>query len=495
MTIDNESQVRVRFAPSPTGHPHVGNIRTALFNWLFARHHGGVFVLRIEDTDAARKVEGAVESIVDGLTWLGLNWDEGPIFQSDRLPLYQDAAARLIESGAAYRCFCTSERLEQVRAEQSRLKQPPRYDGRCRGLEPHEVANRLAAGEQSVVRFKTPLQGETTFFDRIRGDVTFSNAILNDYVLLKSDGYPTYHLANVVDDHDMRITHILRADEWISSTPLHVMLYSAFGWTPPQFAHLPMILGPDKSKLSKRHGATTVIEYREEGYLPEALFNFLALLGWSLDDKTELFTRDDLVASFTLERVGKTAAIFDKPKLDWMNGVYIRGLTPEAFAACSLPYLDHSLPASVSRPLDREYVATVSALVQERVKVLSELGELCDFFFVDELDYAVDALIPKGMDGLQTLAALKAVREAADGDIAWDTQSLESVIRPLCEVLGLSAKQLFGVVRVALTGKTAAPPLFATMEVLGRRRCIARLDRASTVLGASPQASTDNGGM
>jgi glutamyl-tRNA synthetase len=493
MTTESQSEVRVRFAPSPTGHPHVGNIRTALFNWLFARHHGGTFVLRIEDTDAARRVEGAVESILEGLTWLGLDWDEGPVFQSDRLPLYRDAADELVRSGAAYHCFCSPERLEQVRAEQARQKLPPRYDGLCRGISPDEAARRMADGEHSVVRFKTPAEGETTFDDLIRGPVTFSNATLNDYVLLKSDGYPTYHLANVVDDHHMRISHIMRADEWISSTALHVMLYAAFGWSPPLFAHLPMILGPDKSKLSKRHGATTVIEYRREGYLPEALFNFLALLGWSLDDRTEMFTREELVSAFTLERVGKTAAIFNKPKLDWMNGVYIRSLPPDEFARRAMPYLVESLPESVARPLDTDYVRQVTTLVQERVKVLSELGELCDFFFTDELPYAVDALIAKGMDREQTVQALRSLCTALESLNPWNKETLESAVRPLCDDLALSPKQLFGVVRVAVTGRTAAPPLFDTMEVLGQRRCLARLKEAATLLGAqsSGPSATD----
>ncbi|NLE94895.1 MAG: glutamate--tRNA ligase [Dehalococcoidia bacterium] len=482
MTSNTEQQVRVRFAPSPTGYPHVGNIRTALFNWLFARHHGGTFILRIEDTDTTRRVEGAVESIMDGLRWLGLDWDEGPVFQSDRLHLYREAADTLIRTGMAYHCFCTAERLEQVRAEQARQKLPPRYDGHCRTLDPAQAAQRVAEGEPSVVRFKTPTEGETVVHDLIRGDVTFSNTILNDYVLLKSDGYPTYHLANVVDDHEMRVTHIMRADEWISSTPLHVMLYDAFGWTPPAFAHLPMILGPDKSKLSKRHGATTVTEYREQGYLPEALFNFLALLGWALDDKTELFTRDELVAAFSLERVGKTAAVFNMPKLDWMNGVYIRGLTREAFAQRALPYLERDLPASVVRPLDFDYVVRVAALVQERTKVLSEVAGLSDLFFLETLSYPAADLVAKGMDTGGTLAALQAVSQVIEIIEPWDAATLESAVRPMCDTLGLSAKQLFGVLRVALTGRTAAPPLFDTMEVLGKARTSRRLaDAASTL--------------
>jgi len=490
MTSDSQDQIRVRFAPSPTGYPHVGNIRTALFNWLFARHHGGTFILRIEDTDTARRVEGAVESIMDGLKWLGLDWDEGPVFQSDRLALYHDAADTLVRKGMAYHCFCSSERLEQVRAEQSLQKLPPRYDGHCRMLTHDEVARRLAANEPSVVRFKTPLQGDTVVADLIRGDVTFSNATLNDYVLLKSDGYPTYHLANVVDDHDMRITHIMRADEWISSTPLHVMLYESFGWTPPAFAHLPMILGPDKAKLSKRHGATTVTEYRDEGYLPEALFNFLALLGWALDDKTELFSRDELVAAFSLDRVGKTAAVFNKQKLDWLNGVYIRALTSEDFAHRALPYLERDLPASVGRPLDVGYVSRVAALVQERTKVLSELATLCEFFFVDTLTYPPSELVGKGMDAAKTHAAMRTVLKDLETTESWNATTLESVVRPDCDLTGLTPKQLFGVLRVALTGRTAAPPLFDTMEVLGKTRCVKRLADAIALLDSDQTDAT-----
>ncbi len=482
MVSDTQGSIRVRFAPSPTGHPHVGNIRTALFNWLFARHTGGVFVLRIEDTDTTRRIDGAVESIIEGLSWLGLDWDEGPVFQSDRLSLYRDAAETLIQQGAAYRCFCTPARLEQVRAELMRQHLPPRYDGHCRDLSPQDVASNRAAGIQSVVRFRTPREGETTFDDLIRGPVTFGNATLNDYVLLKSDGYPTYHLANVVDDHAMRITHIMRADEWISSTPLHVMLYAAFGWTSPEFAHLPMILGPDKGKLSKRHGATTIIEYREQGYLPETLFNFLALLGWALDDKTELFTRDELITSFSLERVGKTAAVFDKTKLDWMNGVYIRALPIEEFTRRALSFLERDLPESVPRPLDVAYVGRVATLLQERTKVLSELGELSTFFFEETLQYPAAQLIQKGMGAQQTLQVLQSVLSALEELKTWDAKTLESLIRPVCDHLEMSPRQVFGVLRVAVTGRTAAPPLFDTMEVLGKAHCLTRFYQALALI-------------
>jgi len=291
-----EKETRVRFAPSPTGFPHVGNMRTALFNWLFARHCGGKFVVRIEDTDQTRLVKGAVEAVLDGLGWLGLDWDEGPgvggpygpYFQSQRLELYQEIANRLVRQGDAYYCYCSPERLAAMRAEQERLKLPPGYDRHCRNLDPEEEARYIAQGITPVVRMKVPTDGETTFHDLIRGDVTFKNATLDDFVLLKSDHYPTYHLANVVDDWSMKISHVLRAEEWLSSTPRHLLIYKALGFEPPEFAHLPMILGPDRSKLSKRHGAVSIIEYKEKGYLPQAMFNFLALLGWSVDDKTEI---------------------------------------------------------------------------------------------------------------------------------------------------------------------------------------------------------------
>jgi glutamyl-tRNA synthetase len=482
MQSGEHSSVRVRFAPSPTGFPHVGNIRTALFNWLFARHCGGSFILRIEDTDAARRVEGAVEAIMDSMTWLGIDWDEGPFFQSERLNLYASEARRLVESGDAFYCFCTPERLEAVRTAQTRQHLPPRYDGHCRDLSRDEVKRRLDEGEPAVVRFRMPQSGETTFSDVIRGDVTFSNANLNDYVLLKSDGYPTYHLANVVDDHDMRISHVMRADEWISSTPLHVLLYRALGWEPALFAHLPMILGPDKSKLSKRHGATMVTEYRDKGYLPEAMVNFLALLGWSLDDKTDLLSRDELIASFSLERIGKTGAVFNMPKLEWMNGVYIRGLSHEAFAERALPYLETGLKSEVARPLDKDYVASVGALVQERVKLLSELPELCEFFFDEALEYPASMLLVKGMEQERARTALQQTLDIAENAPDWNAATLEQLIRPIGERLDLSNKQLFGAIRVAISGRAATPPLFETMEVLGSSRCCARLQYAVTLL-------------
>ncbi|MBE9513158.1 MAG: glutamate--tRNA ligase [Chloroflexi bacterium] len=478
--------VRVRFAPSPTGYPHVGNIRTALFDWLLARHAGGSFILRVEDTDVARRVEGAVEAIMDGLKWLGLDWDEGPevggnygpYFQSQRLELYRDAARRLVSQGDAYYCYCSPQRLEEMRAEQVRQKQPPGYDRRCRNLTELERAQKEAEGITPVVRFKTPLEGQTRFNDLIWGEVVFEHNTIDDFVLLKSDGYPTYHLANVVDDSAMKISHVIRAEEWISSTPRHLLLYQALGFEPPQFVHHPMILGPDRSKLSKRHGAVSILEYREQGYLPETMVNFLALLGWSLDDKTEILSRKELTDNFSLERIGRTGAIFDWNKLSWMNGVYIRRLSLEDFTQRALPFLEKGLPSSVKRPLSIDYTRQIMPLIQERVRTLTEVAGLTEFFFIDGLDYDSSLLIVKKMNQESAVKALEVSKQKLVPVEAFDTGSLEAVLRPLAVELGLKAGQLFGSLRVAVTGRTVAPPLFETMSVLGKERCLERVESA-----------------
>jgi glutamyl-tRNA synthetase len=478
--------VRVRFAPSPTGYPHVGNIRTALFNWLFARRYGGRFIVRIEDTDIARRVEGAEKGILDSLRWLELDWDEGPdvggdygpYYQSQRLELYKDAAEKLIAQGDAYYCYCSPERLEAMRAEQVRRKQPPGYDRHCRDLTPEERARKEAEGIVPVVRFKVPLEGQTRFKDLIYGDVVFENNTLDDFVLLKSDGYPTYHLANVVDDSAMKISHVIRAEEWVSSTPRHLLLYQALKLEPPEFVHHPMILGPDRAKLSKRHGSVSILDYRDQGYLAQTMFNFLALIGWSLDDKTEIITRQELVENFSLERIGKTGAIFNREKLDWMNGVYIRNLSADEFFDAVQPYLMTDIHAGEALIGNEDYVRAVLPLVQERAKTLLEVVELTRFFFVEELEYGAKMLIGKKMDKDATVKALKAAQESLKPLKTFDADSLEAVLRPLAPELGLKTGQLFGVLRVAVTGQTAAPPLFETMAVLGRERSLKRIAAA-----------------
>ncbi len=480
------SPVRVRFAPSPTGYLHVGGVRTALFNWLLARHTGGSFVLRIEDTDVARTVPGAIEAIMEGLRWLGLDWDEGPevggdygpYFQSQRLPLYQAAAERLVGQGDAYYCYCSPERLEALRKEQIARKQPPGYDRACRDLTRQECARYEAAGVKPVVRFKVPDEGRTGFTDAIYGDVAFENRTIDDFVMLKSDGYPTYNFANVIDDHAMNISHVIRGEEFISSTPRHLLMYQALGYRPPQFIHTPAILGPDRAKLSKRHGAVSILEYRDRGYLPEAMLNFLVLIGWSLDDKTEIMTRQQIIASFVPERIGKTGAVFNIEKLDWMNGVYIRALSIDDFTQRALPFLDKGLPAGVKRPLDVSYMRSIMPLVRERTKKLTDVPDLTRFFFVEELEYDPALLVSKNMTPESVLSALEISLDRLSGIPAFGEAALEALLRPLAGELNLKAGQLFSVLRTAVTGETATPPLFQTMAVLGKDRCLKRIAEA-----------------
>jgi glutamyl-tRNA synthetase len=496
--------VRVRYAPSPTGEPHVGNIRTALFNWLFARHEGGAFILRLEDTDRARYVEGSERAIFDSLAWLGLDYDEGPdaddlsrdtgdrgpYVQSRRLEIYQRHAAQLVESGHAYRCYCAPERLEEVRKDLQRRRLPPKYDRRCRDLPPAERERLESEGLPTVVRFKTPISGQTSFHDLIRGDIAFDNDTLDDFVLLKSDGFPVYHLANVVDDTLMEITHVLRGDEWVSSTPRHVLLYEAFGWQPPAFAHLPIILGPDRARLSKRHGAASTLEFRDRGFLPEALFNFLGLLGWSLDDRTEIIDRDTFVRQFSLDRILANPAVFNLEKLTWMNGVYIRELPQDDLAERVAPFLERALRLrsgqAVGGPVDRALLGRVVPLIRERIKLLTDAIEMADFFFLEgALEYGVETLLGRRFAGepAAAAAALAAVVGRIGGVDPWEHEPLENAIRPLAEELALKTGDLFGLIRVAVTGRTAAPPLFETMAVLGRERTLERLDSALQRLG------------
>ena len=482
---NSENKIRVRFAPSPTGYPHLGNIRTALFNWLFARHNNGTFILRIEDTDVARRVEGALDIIMDSLHWLGLDWDEGPIFQSERLDIYHEIAEQLIKEDKAYFCYCSPQRLEIMRQEQMKRKQPPGYDRHCRNLTQKQKSEMEASGIAHVIRFKSPLEGQTSFYDLIRSEIVFENSTLDDFVLLKSDGYPTYHLANIIDDHLMEISHVLRAEEWVSSAPRHVLLYQSLGWQPPHFVHLPMILGTDRAKLSKRHGATAINEYRDMGFLPDAMINFLALLGWSLDDKTELLTRQEIIKYFSLERVSKTAAVFNKEKLEWMNGIYIRSLSSEEFTHQALPFLERDLPQEVKRPLDTNYLNLITPLIQERAKTMGEVPRLTNFFFSDKLDYDTAMLLNKNkIDHAQAIQAITITLTKLESLDDWKTDSLESIIRPLAEELDLKTGVFFGLLRVAITGQTATPPLFQTMEVLGQKLCFKRLNAALDKLTA-----------
>jgi len=452
-----------------------------MFNWLFARHHGGKFVVRIEDTDQERLVPGAVDGILDGLEWLDIDWDEGPrvggefgsYFQSERLPLYHSEAERLIAQGDAYRCYCTRERLAELRQEQERTRQSLGYDGHCKRLGDAERRTLEEEGAPCVVRFSMPDSGVTHLHDLIRDDVEWQNELVDDFVLLKSDGFPTYHLAVVTDDHYMQISHVLRAEEWLSSAPRHLQLYRALGYTPPEHGHLPMILGPDRAKLSKRHGATSILEYRDDGFLPEALRNFMVLLGWSLDDKTEVMPIETIQQHFTLDRVGKPAAIFDVEKLSWMNGVYIREMAADALADAIMPFLEKGLSPDLL-PVDREYLLRIVPLLQERLKVLTEAPEMVSYFFEEQPIYDPANLVQRGMSEEEAIAALEKSLPALEA-CPFATETLEARLRELGEELGLTPRRFFGTLRWAVTGRNVSPPLFETMEVLGRDRVVSRL--------------------
>ena len=482
------NEVRVRYAPSPTGLPHIGNIRTALFNWLFARHHGGKFIVRIEDTDQERLVPGAVDGILDGLEWLDIDWDEGPrvggdfgsYFQSERLHLYHADAERLIQQGDAYRCYCTRERLAAVRTEQERNKQALGYDGHCRHLSDGEKSAYESENAPSVVRFAMPNTGVTRLNDLIRDEVEWQNELVDDFILLKSDGFPTYHLAVVTDDHLMQISHVLRAEEWLSSAPRHLQLYRALGYAPPEHGHLPMILGPDRAKLSKRHGATSILEYRDDGFLPDALRNFMVLLGWSLDDKTEIMRAQTIVDSFTLDRVGKPAAIFDREKLSWMNGIYVRDMPPQDLADAMIPFLEKGLAPDLL-PVDAEYLLRIVPLIQERLKLLSEAPDMVAYFLEEQPVYDPANLVQRGMSEGEAAKALDWSLSAL-ADAEFSTSALEARLRALGEELELTPRRFFGTLRWAVTGRNVSPPLFETMEVLGRDRVLSRLAWAKAQL-------------
>jgi glutamyl-tRNA synthetase len=490
--------VRVRFAPSPTGAPHIGNIRTALFDWLLARHNDGAFILRIEDTDRNRFDPTALDALLASLRWLGLDWDEGPevggpfgpYFQSERLELYHTAAARLVEIGRAYECYCTPERLDAMRNRQREQKLPPGYDGRCRTEAGRAEAKAESTTGRPVVRLWAPDEGETTVVDLLRGDVTFENSRLDDAVLLKSDGFPTYHLAVVVDDHAMEITHVIRGEEWLPSYPLHKLIYDALGYDLPVFVHTPSILGPDRSKLSKRHGAQSVLEYRDSGYLVEAVFNFLGLLGWSLDDKTEIISRAEFIEHFSLERLLKSPAVFNLEKLDWMNATYMRQMPVPELSRLLRDWLERpesegGLPDRIERPIDLEYLQEIVPLVRERVKLLPDARDMLTFFFLpDGVEPDPVTLLGKEFanDRERAVLLLSEALVTAEGVENWTHETLEATFRALAERLGARARDLFMLMRVAVTGRTVAPPLFETMELLGKERVVFRLREAANIL-------------
>lgn len=486
-------------APSPTGYFHVGSARTALFGWLFARGRGGKFILRVEDTDRSRYVPDSLEDILESMRWLGLDWDEGPevggeygpYFQSQRLDLYQTYARQLVDQGLAYYCTCSPERLEGLRAEQ-RARGDPHvgYDRHCRGLPADRIDALPAGSAPPVVRLKVPLEGHSRFHDVVYGDISWENDSIRDPVLQKSDGWPTYHLANVIDDHHMAISHIMRGSEWLSSVPLHVHLYEALGWEPPVYAHVPIILNPGgQGKMSKRKkGAggpdypVFVKEFRAAGYLPEALFNLLAGLGWSYDPEVEIFTREQAIKRFSLEDINPSAAAFPFDKLEWMNGVYIRALGPEELCERLTPFVARDLGMSAEELRSRSELCQFVPLIQERLKLLSEATPWVDYAFAEEISYPAEELVGKKMTGAASLDALRATRSTLNVVEEWDEAALEAKLRQLADDLGLKAGQLFGIIRVAVTGKQVAPPLFGTLDILGRDRVLARLAQAESAL-------------
>lgn len=497
-----EKGVRVRFAPSPTGYLHVGGARTALFNWLFARHHGGTFILRIEDTDRERSREEAARAITETLSWLGLDWDEGPgrdgaygpYFQSQRLDLYRQEADRLVRAGLAYPCYCTPEELEERREAARRKGLPPRYDGRCRHLADRERDRLAAAGRRPALRIQAPARGQTVVEDLIRGPVSFENEkMLDDFVILKSDGWPTYNFACAVDDSHMAITHVIRAEEHLSNTPKQIVLCQALGYPLPRFAHAPMILAPDRSKLSKRHGAVAVEEFREAGYLPEAILNYLCLLGWSPGDDREIMSLDEVVRTFSLERVNLTAAIYDVEKLTWMNGAYIRAADPDRLLELLVPRFEAAgLISTPVSPELRTWLADMIAAGRDRARTLGEMPELFRYFFEEPESYEEKGVRKYLQPGSEALLET-ALNVAADVD-PFDNETIETAYRQAAERLGVSAGHLIHPTRLALTGRTVGPGLFDVMRLLGRERCLRRLDRALAFVRANAAAAAAGSG-
>ena len=473
--------MRLRFAPSPTGALHVGSVRTTLYNYLFARQRDGVLILRVEDTDQDRLVAGAIDSIYDGLRWLGISSNEGPqeggphapYVQSERLPLYQRHAQELIDKGAAYYCFCSKERLAALRAEQEAHHEITRYDRHCRNIPQAEAAER-AKTEPHVVRQKVPDEGTLAIEDLVHGRIEWQANTIEDQVLLKSDGFPTYHLAVVVDDHVMQITHIMRGEEWMASVPKHLLIYQAFGWDVPPMAHFPSVLGADGKKLSKRHGSTAVSQFREDGYLPEALINYLALIGWSPGNEDEVFSMDDLLRVWKIEQVQSAGGKWDKERLDYFNGVWIRKL--------SVDELVRRLEPFVPAEWDRVVLKKIAPHIQERMKTLKDAQELIRFLFTDDIGYEKSLLIPKKSDRATTVQVLARARAVLGELEPFVAAKIQPALEGLAAELGWSKGELNGVVRMAITGRKVGPPLYESLEVLGKEKSLRRIERAQELL-------------
>ncbi|NLM00139.1 MAG: glutamate--tRNA ligase [Treponema sp.] len=530
-------EIRVRYAPSPTGMQHIGGVRTALFNYLFARANGGKFILRLEDTDRTRYGEEFVQNLYDTCDWLNIQWDEGgskggeygPYVQSERFELYKEYAIKLVEKGEGYYCFCDAERLDRIRTLQTKNKMPPGYDRNCRHLTQEEIKANLDAGKPYVIRLKIPMEGVTRFNDALLGDIEWKNEDISpDPVLLKSDGFPTYHLANVIDDHFMKISHVMRAQEWIPSTPLHVQMYKAFGWQPPQFCHLPMVNGSDGQKLSKRHGATSVNEFRARGYIPEALVNYVAMLGCSYEEGRDIFPLSDLEKLFKLEHLNKAGAIFDYKKLEWFNGQYMRMMSDEKLFNSVLPFItgtgDALLPVntdvapapkvgpSVSgitiddngelvlasddilasndfgiAPAKRVGALTsdeiktklmeLMPLIKERLHFLTDAAEMVRFLFTEPPVPPVDQIVPKKMDVKKTKEVLEKSKEFIKALPSLDHESQEELAKKMAEELGVKLSEFMMPIRMAVTGSKVSPPLMGSILILGVDKSIERVEK------------------
>ena len=484
-------EVRLRFAPSPTGYLHIGGLRTALYNYLFAKHNNGKFILRIEDTDRTRYVEGAIENLIESLQWAGIKYDEGvfvedgkivqkgeygPYIQSERLDIYQKYVDELIEKGYAYYCFCSKERLDKVREEQKIKGLIPKYDGLCRSLSIDEAKKKIDNGEEYVVRLKLPPNEDIKFEDLVRGTITINTEDIDDQVLLKSDGYPTYHMAVVVDDHLMGITHIVRGEEWLPSTPKHVYLYEVFGWEKPVYVHLPTVLNKERKKLSKRHGDVAVEDFRKKGYLPEGLINYLALVGWSPEDNEEILTMEELINKFSFERVSKTGGIFDKDKLDWVNGHHIRNYDLDKLTKLAIPYLKEAHLIDDKFVEERyDWIKTMVETVKENLSNVSEIVDKVDIFFNNEIqpedDEALSVLKQEHVPDL-----LNAFKEELENIEEVDEEFAKTVMKKIQKGTGIKGKKLFMPTRVALTGNIHGPELISIIFLLGKQNIIDRIE-------------------
>lgn len=486
----NSSPVRVRFAPSPTGHMHLGSARTALYDYLIAHKTGGQFILRIEDTDRKRFVEGAEEELINSLRWLGINWDEGPDIggpygpyrQSERKTIYQQYGEKLVEMGCAYYCFCTPERLAKVREEKQKKKEPPLYDRTCRSIPLEEARRRIAAGEAHVLRFKSPDAGVTVVNDLLRGEITFENRTLDDYILIKSDGWALYHLAAAVDDHLMKITHVIRSSEWLPTVPLHSLIHQAFGWQEPVWVHLSVLLKPSgKGKMSKREAAGLsgegysifVKDMQGLGYLPEAVVNWIALMGWSYDDHTEFFSMADLIGKFSLEKLNPSPAAINFSKLDHFNKLHIRELSDGELAARLQPFFTRA-----GIPAGAETLEEIAPIVKERLTTLDDAVEMAKFFFEPQVHYDSGRILMEGCTSQETLAIGKQILAALEAIQEWNTETLDPSMRKLMEEEGKQPRQFFGFLREAISGQKVSPPLFESMQILGKAVVLQRLQNA-----------------